>query len=584
MNVNDVQSDIDTTAAAVAARGIRKSYGSTRALRGVDLALAPGRCLGLVGRNGAGKSTMVSILSGLQRQDDGEVTFGGAPAPPAGAVHAWRERIATVHQHSMIVPELSVAENVFLGRLPRRGGRVDWRQVRAQANTVLGEWGSGVDAGGLCRDLSVEQRQIVELARAVAAGTRVLLLDEPTAALEHDAVQRLFSRVRQLVDSGVAVLYISHHLEEVFEICDDVAVLRDGELVLSAPVSELDTDGLVDAMVHGVRGTAAGESGHDQGVSAARAAEGGAGSEPSAPSEAGPEADAEAEPASVPGIMPIAVDGVSARTGGDAGGDAGRPVLELRSLTAASSLGDLHEVSLTVAPGECVGVVGLISSGVVTLGRITAGTRAADSGDVVVDGAALPPGDRAAALKAGVGYIPEDRRAAGFVGGLSIAENMTMSVTDRLSAGRLGVLSPRAVLNAAEPWADSLALVAASLRQPVSDLSGGNQQKVTVARALARGPKLVVAITPTRGVDVASKELLLKSLRQAADAGAGLLLATDELDDLVYCDRVLVLVRGRITAQVPGGRLDRAAMIAEIEGVAGAAARQNPETEAGETL
>jgi len=237
-----------------------------------------------------------------------------------------------------------------------------------------------------------------------------------------------------------------------------------------------------------------------------------------------------------------------------------------------------------VAPGECVGVVGLISSGVVTLGRITAGTQAAGSGDVVVDGAALPPGDRAAALRAGVGYIPEDRRAAGFVGGLSIAENMTMSVTDRLSAGRLGVLAPRAVLNAAEPWADSLALVAASLGQPVSDLSGGNQQKVTVARALARGPKLVVAVTPTRGVDVASKELLLKSLRQAADAGAGLLLATDELDDLVYCDRVLVLVRGRITAQVPGGRFERAAMIAEIEGVAGAAARQNPETEAGETL
>ena len=608
--MDEVRTEIDTTSAAVAARGIRKSYGSTRALRGVDLALAPGRCLGLVGRNGAGKSTMVSIMSGLQRQDAGEVTFGGEPAPPAGAVHAWREKIATVHQHSMIVPELSVAENVFLGRLPRRGGRVDWAQVRAQARAVLGEWGSGVDAGQPCRDLSVEQRQIVELARAVAAGTRVLLLDEPTAALEHDAVQRLFTRVRQLVDSGVAVLYISHHLEEVFEICDDVAVLRDGELVLSASVADLDTDSLVDAMVHGIGATAgSGEAGP------------------------GSEADEEPPPASTPGILPVAaaaadggedgdgdVDGAAARdtedapaaddlqtTGSGTAGTsvesavaaspaspgstasttartaAGHPALELRALTAASTLGDLHELSLAVAPGESVGVVGLISSGVVTLGRITAGILGADSGAVVVDGRTLPPGNRAVALEAGVGYIPEDRRAAGFVGGLSIAENMTMSVTDRLSAGRFGLLPPRALTRAAEPWADSLALVAASLRQPVFDLSGGNQQKVTVARALARDPKLVVAITPTRGVDVASKELLLKALRQAADAGAGLLLTTDELDDLVYCDRVLVLVRGRITAEVPGGRFDRAAMIAAIEGVAGAVPQQNSEIEAGET-
>ena len=513
------------TANAVEARGIRKSYGSTRALRGVDLALAPGRCLGLVGRNGAGKSTMVSILSGLQRPDEGRVTFDGEPAPPAGAVHAWREKIATVHQHSMIVPELTVAENVFLGRLPRRRSRVDWRRVRAEAGAVLGEWGSGVDPARPCRDLSVEQRQIVELARAVASGTRVLLLDEPTAALEHDAVQRLFSRVRQLVDSGVAVLYISHHLEEVFDICDDVVVLRDGERVLSAPTITLSTDDLVNAMVHGTT------------------------------------SGAESSPAAAPGPTVATVSAPEAVPSASA-------VLELRELRAASPLGDLRGVSLTVQPGESVGVVGLISSGVVTLGRITAGTQKADGGQVLVAGRELLPGDRAAALKAGVGYIPEDRRTAGLVGGLSIAENITMSVTDRLGAGRFGVVGPRAMARAAQPWADSLALVSSSLRQHVDDLSGGNQQKVTVARALARGPRLLVAITPTRGVDVASKELLLKALRQAADAGAGLLLATDELSDLEYCDRVLVMVRGRIAVEMPGGELDRTALIAAIEGVA----------------
>ena len=517
-----VNHDSSALSAAVEARGISKSYGSTRALRGVDLALAPGRCLGLVGRNGAGKSTLVSILSGLQRPDEGTVTFDGEPAPPAGAVHAWRAKIATVHQHSMIVPELTVAENVFLGRLPSRRGRVDWKRVRAEAAAVLGEWGSGVSSAGLCRDLGVEQRQIVELARAVAAGTKVLLLDEPTAALEHDAVQRLFSRVRQLVDSGVAVLYISHHLEEVFDICDDVVVLRDGERVLSAPVATLSTDDLVNAMVYGT-------------------------TSPSA-----------ARPTAAPGPTVTAPEAVPTS----------QAVLELRDLAAPSPYGDLRGVSLTVQPGESVGVVGLISSGVVTLGRITAGTQRAESGDVIVAGERIHPGDRAAALKAGVGYIPEDRRMAGFVGGLSIAENMTMSVTDRLSSGKLGVLGPRAMAEAAEPWAESLALVSSSLKQHVDDLSGGNQQKVTVARALARGPRLLVAVTPTRGVDVASKELLLKALRQAADAGAGLLLATDELSDLTYCDRVLVLVRGRIVAEVPGGDLDRPALIAAIEGVA----------------
>jgi simple sugar transport system ATP-binding protein len=535
--------------AAVAARGVSKSFGSTRALRGVDLELAPGRCLGLVGRNGAGKSTMVSILSGLQRPDEGEVTFDGEPAPPAGAVHAWRARIATVHQHSMIVPELTVAENVFLGRLPTGGGRIDWKRVRADAEAVLGEWGTGVRADGLCRDLSVEQRQIVELARAVATGTKVLLLDEPTAALEHDAVERLFARVRQLVDSGVAVLYISHHLEEVFDICDEVAVLRDGERVLSATTGTLSTDDLVNAMVYGTT---------SPDPSAVAAVAPGAAVAPATASAPAPAVAAPSAAEVAPGPAATAPEAVPPA-------DA---VLELRGLTAGSPYGDLRGVSLTVRPGESVGVVGLISSGVVTLGRVTAGTVRPDGGEIIVAGRALPGGDRAAALKAGVGYVPEDRRAAGFVGELSIAENMTMSVTDRLGAGRLGILSPRTVIEAAKPWAASLALVASSLKQHVNDLSGGNQQKVTVARALARGPRLVVAVTPTRGVDVASKELLLRALRQAADAGAGLLLATDEISDLAYCDRVIVLVRGRIALELPGGDLDRATLIAAIEGVA----------------
>ena len=184
-----------------------------------------------------GKSTLVSILSGIYPPDAGQVRFDGSRRPALGALDAWRSRIATVFQHSMVVPDLTVAENVFLGHQPGPAGLVDWRRMREQAQQIMADWGFRLDVGRPCASLTVEQRQIVEIARALAAGTRCLLLDEPTAALERAAVQRLFARVRQLVSSGVAVLYISHHLEEVFEICQDAAVIRDGEMVLTAPIS-----------------------------------------------------------------------------------------------------------------------------------------------------------------------------------------------------------------------------------------------------------------------------------------------------------------------------------------------------------
>ena len=249
--------------------GVEKRFGTTRALRGVDLSIAAGQCLGLVGRNGAGKSTLVSILSGLSEPDAGTVRFGGEPAPRVGDIGRWREWIATVFQHSMIVPHLSVAENVFLGAPPSiLGGRVvSWRAMRRSTRDIMGEWGLDIAPETPCRELSVEQLQVVEIARALARGARCVLLDEPTAALERQASQRLFERVRQLTAAGVAVLYISHHLEEVFEICQDVAVLRDGELVLAAPTASLSKDDLVAAMVGGV---ATARGGHRRAAALAR--------------------------------------------------------------------------------------------------------------------------------------------------------------------------------------------------------------------------------------------------------------------------------------------------------------------------
>ncbi len=488
-------------APVVEAAGVYKRFGSTQALRGIDLALAPGRCLGLVGRNGAGKSTLVSILSGSYPPDAGEVR--------------WHSQLATVHQHSMVVPTLTVAENVFLNRQPGSAGLVSWRGMRDAAQQLMAEWGYPIDVRLPCGTLTVEQRQIVEIARALASGTRCLLLDEPTAALERDAVRRLFERIRQLVSSGVAVLYISHHLEEVFEICQDVAVIRDGQLVLTAPTEQVTQDQIVSAMV---------------GADATGAAQ--------------PEAGQAARP-----------------------GPAG-PCLIVDQLTAISPTGSLRGVSLDVAAGERVGVTGLLSAGVATLARAVAGAEPYLSGQVLLDGRPLPRGRRDRALRAGVGYIPQDRQAEGFVSLLGVAENATMTIVDWLSRA-LGWLSPAGRANAAEPLTRRLSVVAAGPGQPVGELSGGNQQKVTVARALIRKPRLIVAITPTRGVDVAAKSLLLDELAEiTADSGAGLLLATDELSDLAICDRVIVLVRGQVFAEFTNPPFDREALIAATEGLA----------------
>ena len=502
----------------VEALGVSKRFGSTQALLNVDIALKSGRCLGLVGRNGAGKSTLVSILSGLLAADTGEVRFSGESAPPLGDISAWRSRIATVFQHSMVVPQLTVAENVFLGGLPDRRGIVDWRATRAQTRRILREWDFDVDPTVECETLTVEQRQIVEIAGALARGTHILLLDEPTAALERDGVRRLFERVRALVAGGVGVLYISHHLEEVFEICHDVVVLRDGEVVLSAPTPTLTQDRLVSAMVGDVA----------MPVTAARSAS--------------------------PAYRTARQTGAAER-------------LVVSDIVAASSRGALLGASVVVRAGERVGVTGLLGAGVATLGQVIAGTHGYESGTIRFEGRPLPPGRPDAALSAGIGYIPEDRWLEGFIGLLGCAENMTMSITRRL-AGRLGILTPSARTRAARPLAEQLSLVSRGLGQPVQELSGGNQQKVAVARAVAIKPKLIVAITPTRGVDVASKELLLGALADVTgNTGASLLLASDEFDDLQICDRVVVLVRGQVFTEFTEAPYDDEELIAATEGL-----------------
>ena len=494
---------------AAEAEAIWKSFGRTKALQDVSVSVLPGECHALVGRNGAGKSTLVGVLTGLLKPDRGNVRLYGEPAPGPGDRAAWQERVACVYQRSMVIPSLSVGENIFLNRSDR--SFIRWQELRRKARQLLLEWGFDLDVDQPAVELSVEQKQIVEIARALAVGARFLILDEPTAALESHAIERLFDRVRRVKASGVAILYISHHLEEVYEICDRATVLRDGKRIVTAPVTELDHEHLVTAMVGG---------------ELARAIR---------------------EQAERP----------------DAAG--GRPRLRVRNLSVQTPLGSVDDVSFDLHIGECVGLFGLRGSGTSAIADAVAGLVKPAAGEVELDGTLLQSGSVNAALRRGVGYVPEDRHARGFVPTLGVAENLTLPILERLS--RWGIVSTRRRSIVADALAGRLQIVSSGGDQLVAELSGGNQQKVVVGRALAAQPSLLVVVSPTVGVDVASKEALLAVIDGARAEGMAVLLVSDDLDELRISTRVLVVRRGRIVREFREAPWDRHELIAAAEGL-----------------
>ncbi len=493
--------------AVAEAERITKRYGETVALDHAHIRIDPGETHALVGRNGAGKSTLVSILTGLQMPDEGEVRFGGEPAPRPADRDAWRERVACVYQKSTIIPELTVAENLYLNRHDRgRLGLIGWKSLWRKAADLLETWSVDVDVRRPAGELGVEQRQFVEIARALSFGARFIILDEPTAQLDSAAISRLFERMRALREQGVTFLFISHHLQEIYEICDRVTVFRDARHILTAPVADLPKGELVAAMT----GEAASLEEH-----AARPP--------------------------VPKTAPV--------------------VLDVRGLTDGDTYRD---VDLQVRAGEIVGLAGLGGSGKTELAETIVGLRAPQEGTLEVAGSRPRTGSVPASLAAGVGFVPRDRHQQGLVPLMSIADNATMTVPERL--GRAGFVSNRRKDALTREMITNLAIKTPGPGLPVSGLSGGNQQKVVMARALANDPRLLVLITPTAGVDVRSKEFLLAKVEEVADDGTGVVIASDELDDLRQCDRVLVLFHGRIVAELAAGWHDHE-MVAAMEGV-----------------
>ncbi|MEO3827043.1 sugar ABC transporter ATP-binding protein [Actinomadura sp. B10D3] len=480
---------------------ITKWFGATLALDSVDLVVRPGRAHGLVGRNGAGKSTVVGVLTGLHRPDAGALAFRGSP-PPYGAPGRWRRHVACVYQHPMLVPSLSVGENLLLGRMPRRGGRIDWRGVRRRAAEILEQWDVRVTPATLAGDLDVEQAQLLEIAKALSHGSDLIILDEPTARLDPGAAARLFDGVQRLREAGATFLFISHYLHEVFDVCDEVTVLRDGRRIATHAISDVTPRRLVEEMI---------------------------------------------------GDTPPPA--TTARTGPVTG----EPRLRVTGLTGERFRG----VDLAAAAGEIVGIAGLVSSGRSQIGEAVGGLEPA-AGEIVLDGARVPLGRVDAALAHGIALIPRDRHRSGMVAGLRLEDNVSLA-EGHLRPGRFGIVGPRRRREAAERYIPALDVRPARRDLPAGSFSGGNQQKIVFGRALATRPKVLVAVEPTAGVDIASKATLLEVLNEAAAQGTTVLVCSDDLDDLRICHRVLVVRDGRTAAEIPAGWSD-GHLVGEIEG------------------
>ncbi|MEH0974983.1 sugar ABC transporter ATP-binding protein [Micromonospora sp. CPCC 205546] len=488
----------------VAMSGIVKRFGGVHALRGVDLVLRAGEVHALLGENGAGKSTLINILSGVVTDYDGRISIGGDPVRFAGPAAAQAAGIATIHQELDLVPALSVAENLVLGREPRTRLRtLDRRAMTRAARDWLDPLGARIDPRRPVGSLRVGEQQLVEIAKALSLDARVLIMDEPTAALADAEVRRLMSTIHALRERGVAVVYISHRLEEIERIADRATVLRNGEVAGTLRPDRADRQRIITLMV-------------------------------GRPAEALFSAGS-AGPARPVGPPVLQVDDLAVRPRGTRPG---------RCEPAG--------VSLTVRAGEIVGLAGLMGAGRTELLETLygAGPPGRRGGQVRLAGRPYAPRNPRSALRAGVGFVPEDRRRSALVLEHPVGRSIVLAALRRLSTA--GIVRNGRERDAVRRQVAALAIRTPSAAAPVGSLSGGNQQKVVFARHLLTRPRLLLLDEPTRGVDVGAKAEIYRLLRRLADDGMGILLASSELPELTgVCDRIVVLRRGRAVAELP---------------------------------
>ncbi|MGE5589155.1 MAG: sugar ABC transporter ATP-binding protein [Bacillota bacterium] len=488
-------------------RSLTKTFPGVKALTDVSIQCRPHQVLALVGENGAGKSTLINVLSGVYQPDGGEILLNGTPTRVRDPHHAAALGIATVHQELSLLPHLTVAENILLGSEPAgRTGFLRTSDIYRRVAEALADISPSLDVDAMVYDLSPAERQMVEIAKAWCHRPRVLILDEPTSSLSKVEAQNLLSLVARLRSQGTSVIFISHRLDEVFEISDEVMVMKDGQRVDTLPIADLDRSKLIQLMV-----------GREM-------------------TQTFP--PRRAVPAS------------------------GRPLLEIR---VGAGTADRGGAGLKVYPGEIVGLGGLEGQGQRDVIRGIFGVEPFKRGQMLLDGRPVHIDSPEAAIAAGVAFIPDDRKAEGLVLPLSIRENMVLASLSKVL--RLGFLQSRREQSVVDDYMDKLAVKAPSPDQVVGNLSGGNQQKVILAKWLLTQPRLLVLHEPTRGIDIQTKVEIYRLLRQLAEQGVGVLIATGDMLELIgLSDRIYVMYEGAITGEVQGAEATEEGLMALSSG------------------
>ncbi|MFD7706555.1 sugar ABC transporter ATP-binding protein [Streptomyces sp. NPDC059786] len=507
------------TAELLRIEGIRKTFPGVVALDGVDFELRRGEVHVLLGENGAGKSTLIKMLSGAYRPDAGRILVDGRETRIHEAQDAERLGIATIYQEFNLVPDLTVAENIFLGRQPRRFGLIDRKTMEADAAELLARVGVNVSPRARVRELGIARLQMVEIAKALSLNARVLIMDEPTAVLTSEEVDKLFAIVRRLREDGVGIVFITHHLEEIAALGDRVTVIRDGKSVGQVPATTPE-DELVRLMV--------GRSIEQQ------------------------------YPRERAGTDTSTGTDTDTSTSTSTGTGTGTALLSVEGLTRD---GVFQDVSFEVRAGEVVGIAGLVGAGRTEVVRAVFGADPYDKGSVKVSGTALPRHDVVAAMAAGVGLVPEDRKGQGLLLDASVAENLGL-VTLR-SATRGGLVDLKGQQAAAARIAEQLGVRMAGLGQHVRTLSGGNQQKVVIGKWLLADTRILILDEPTRGIDVGAKVEIYQLINELTAAGAAVVMISSDLPEVLgMSDRVLVMAQGRIAGELAAGEATQDAVMA----------------------
>jgi rhamnose transport system ATP-binding protein len=490
-----------------ALHNVTKRFGGIVAVDGVDFDVSPGEVHALVGENGAGKSTMMKLVVGLYGPDEGVVMVDGEEVEFASPREAEAAGIYIIPQELDLFPELTVAENLYVGRRrPRtRWGGIDWNQMQREARRRFESLGAKIDVTKAVKELSVANRQIALIARALMGEARAVVMDEPTSSLTDREVERLFEIIADLKSRGVAIAYISHRLGEVFAISDRITVMRDGHHITTAPASALTPDDLIRHMV-------------------------------------GRE-----------------LTDLFSRTHSETT----EPALELKGLTRA---GEFADIDLVVRHGEVVGIAGLIGAGRTELAQAVFGIRPVDRGEVLVDGKTRSIGSPRRAMDNGIFYVPEERQSQGLILEHSSLHNISLSVLAALT--RMGFVQRKAEKKAAEGYAQNLTIRGAPLTAPVSRLSGGNQQKVVLAKLLAVEPSILLLDEPTRGVDVGAKKEIFRLIDELAGAGKAVVLISSELEEILsMADRIVVMREGRFVAEFTAAEAAQENVMAAATGV-----------------